>query len=97
MLAYQWGGDMLAVTKQAKKKLREILLDQTTNPKIAFRITPFCSEPTKFWLILDHEKEGDLIIENEGGRNILLANSSLAPELEGMVLDHNGLANTTLS
>ena len=88
---------MLAVTKQAKKKLSEILFDQTTNPKIAFRITPFFSEPTKFWLILDHEKEGDLIIENEGGRNILLANSSLAPELEGMVLDHNGLANTTLS
>ena len=88
---------MLAVTKKAKSKLREILLDQTTNPKIAFRITPFFSEPTKFWLILDHEKEGDLIIENEGGRNILLANSSLAPELEGMVLDHNGLANNTLS
>lgn len=97
MLAFKWGGDMLAVTKQAKKKLSEILFDQTTNPKIAFRITPFFSEPTKFWLILDHEKEGDLIIENEGGRNILLANSSLAPELEGMVLDHNGLANTTLS
>ena len=84
---------MLSVTKKAKNKLREVLLDQTTNPKIAFRITPFFSEPTKFWLILDHEKEGDLIIENEGGRNILLANSSLAPELEGMVLDHNGVTN----
>jgi hypothetical protein len=96
MSAFTWGGDMLTVTEQAKKKLREVLLDQTTNPKIAFRITPFFSEPTRFWLILDHETEGDLVIENEGGRNILLANSSLVPELEGMVLDHSGLANNTL-
>jgi Fe-S cluster assembly iron-binding protein IscA len=84
---------MLAVTSKAKKKLKEVLLDQTTNPRIAFRITPISLKPAKFWLILDHEKEGDLIIENEGGRNILFANSSLAPELEGMVLDHNGIAN----
>jgi Fe-S cluster assembly iron-binding protein IscA len=82
---------MLTVTSKAKKKLKEVLLDQTTNPKIAFRITPFSLRPTKFWLILDQEKEDDLIIENEGGRNILVANSSLAPELEGMVLDHSGI------
>jgi len=79
---------MITVTKKTKEKLKEALLEHTTNPKVAFRITPFFSKPTEFWLILDNEKEGDFVIENEGGRNLLLINSSLAPALEGMVLNH---------
>ena len=84
---------MLTLTDKAKKRLKELLLDQTTNPRIAFRITPLFSKPTKFWLILDYKNEGDLIIENEGGRNILVANFGLVHELEGMVLDHHGVTN----
>jgi len=84
---------MLAVTSQAKKKLREALQAQTANPKVAFRITPFLSEPTKFWLILDNEREDDYIIEKEGERTILLVNASLAPKLEGMLLDHQGVVH----
>ena len=82
---------MLTVTTQAKKKLKEALLEQTANPKVAFRITPFFSEPTKFWLILDNEREDDCVIEKEGDRAILLVNASLAPKLEGMLLDHQGV------
>lgn len=84
---------MLAVTPKAKKKLKEALLAQTANPKVAFRITPFFSEPTKFWLMLDSEREDDCVLEKEGGRTILLVNSSLAPKLRGMLLDHQGIAH----
>ena len=58
---------MLTLTTQAKEKLNEALLDQTTNPRIAFRITPFSLKPTKFWLILDNENKGAYVIENKGG------------------------------
>jgi len=79
---------MITVTKKAKEKLKEALLEHTTNPRLAFRITPIFSKPTRFWLVLDNEKEGDYVIENEEGRNLLFINSCLAPELEGMVLNH---------
>ena len=79
---------MITITKMAKEKLKEALLEHTTNPRLAFRITPFFSNPTKFCLLLDNEQEGDFVIENEEGRNLLLINPSLAPALEGMVLNH---------
>lgn len=79
---------MLTLTTQAKQKLNEALVDQTTNPRIAFRITTFSLKPKKFWLILDNENEGDYVIENKEGRSILFISSGLAPELDGMTLDH---------
>ena len=79
---------MITVTKKAQEKLKEALLEHTTNPRLAFRISSLFSKPTQFWLFLDNEQEGDFVIENEEGRNLLLINSSLAPELKGMVLNH---------
>lgn len=87
---------MLTLTTQAKEKLNEALLDETTNPRIAFRITSLSLKPTKFWLILDNENEGDYVIENKDGRSILLISSRLAPKLNGMILDHQELPNDAI-
>lgn len=79
---------MLTVTAKAKEKLKEALQKQTTDLEVAIRIIPSRSTPNRLELVLDKEKEGDQVVESEGGTKVLLIGSDLAPELEGMVIDH---------
>jgi Fe-S cluster assembly iron-binding protein IscA len=79
---------MLTVTDTAKGKLKEALQEQTTDPEVAIRIIPSRSTPNRLELVLDKEKEGDQVVESEGGTKVLLIGSDLAPELEGMVVDY---------
>ena len=81
---------MLTVTEKAKEKLKEALLqEQTTETKVAFRITPTHSMPDRLGIALDREKEGDQVVESEDGIKVLLVESDLAQKLEGMVLDYH--------
>jgi len=80
---------MLIVTPRAKEKLKEALLQEhTTDPEVAFRITPIPSMPNRLGIALDKGKEGDQVLESEEGIKVLLIRSDLAQELEGMVLDY---------
>ena len=80
---------MLEVTAKAKKKLKEALLEeQITDPEVTFRIIPVHSMPNRLGIALDKENKGDQVVKSEEGIKILLIESYLAQELEGMVLDY---------
>ena len=79
---------MLTVTAPAKEKLEEALQEQTTDPEVAIRIIASPSEPNRLALVLDKEKEGDQVVESEGGSKLLLIGPDLAPALDGLVIDH---------
>ncbi len=79
---------MLTVTTIAKEKFEEALQKHTTDPEIAIRIVSSPSKPNRLELVLDKEKEGDQIVETEGGRKVLLIESDLASALEETVVDY---------
>ena len=79
---------MLIITPRAKKKLKEVLKEWTTNPEVAIRVTPNNAVPNCLDLVLDKEKKGDQVVESEEGIKVLLIRSDVARGLEGMVLDY---------
>lgn len=79
---------MLTVTATAKRKLKEVLQEQATDPEVAIRITPSPAMPNKLELVLDKEKEGDQVVESEKGVKLLFITSELAAVLNGMVIDY---------
>jgi Fe-S cluster assembly iron-binding protein IscA len=80
---------MLEVTVRAREKLQEALLEeQTAVPQTIYRITPIPSMPNRLGIALDKEKRGDQVVKSEEGIKVLLVQSDLAQELEGMVLDY---------
>ncbi|MFQ5924614.1 MAG: HesB/IscA family protein [Dehalococcoidia bacterium] len=79
---------MLTVTATAKEKLKEALQVQATDPEVAIRIIASPSDPNRLELVLDNEREGDQVVESEGGIKVLLVGPDIAPTLEGMVIDH---------
>jgi len=79
---------MLTVTANAKEKLKEALQEQTTDLEVAIRIIPSPSMQNQLQLVLDKEREGDQVVEGEGGTKVLLIGSDLAPALEGVVIDY---------
>lgn len=82
-------GIMLIVTPIAKKKLKKALLEeQVTDPEVIFRITPVHSMPSRLGISLDKENKDDQVVKSEEGMKVLLIESNLAHELEGMVLDY---------
>ena len=82
-------GIMLIVTPIAKKKLKKALLEeQATDPGVIFRITPVHSMPSRLGIALDKENKDDQVVKSEEGMKVLLIESNLAHELEGMVLDY---------
>jgi Fe-S cluster assembly iron-binding protein IscA len=82
-------GIMLIVTPIAKEKLKKALLEeQATDPEVIFRITPVHSMPNRLGIALDKENKDDQVVKSEEGTKVLLIESSLAHELEGMVLDY---------
>ena len=81
---------VLTVTPIAKEKLRETLQSLAINPDMAFRIIASPSMPDHFELILDKERKGDQIIQDENGMRILLVESNLVSNLERVVVNYQG-------
>ena len=80
---------MLEVTARAREKLQEALLEeQTAVPQTTYRITPIPSMPNRLGIALDKEKRGDQVVKSSEGVKVLLVQSDLAQDLEGMVLDY---------
>ena len=80
---------MLEVTARAREKLQEALLEEETAvPQTTYRITPIPSMPNRLGIALDKEKRGDQVVKSKEGVKVLLVQSDLAQELEGMVLDY---------
>jgi len=75
------------VTATAKEKLEEALQVQTTDPEVAISIIASPSGPNRLEWVLDEEKEGDEVVETEGGIKVLLIEPDLAPALDGLVID----------
>jgi len=79
---------MLRVTAEAKEKLEGTLQESTKDPEVAVRVLASPSKPGKYGFTLDKEKEGDQAVKSKEGLKVLLIQSDLAQELEGMVLDY---------
>ena len=80
---------MLIVTSLAKEKLRNALLEeQISDPEVIFRITPVHSMPNRLGIALDKENKNDRVVKSKEGMKVLLIETNLAQELEGMVLDY---------
>lgn len=79
---------MFTVTSKAKEKLKEALQEQTTDPEVAVRIIHSPSTPGQLKLVLGKEREGDQVVKDEEGIDVLFIGSDLAPGLEGRVLDY---------
>lgn len=80
---------MLEVTARAREKLQEALFEEETAvPQTTYRIAPIPSMPSRLGIALDREKRGDQVVKSEEGIKVLLVQSELAQELEGMVLDY---------
>jgi len=85
---------MLEVTARAKEKLKEALLEeQIRDPEVTFRITPMHSMPNHLGIALDKGSKGDQVLKSNEGIKILLIDSDLAQELEGMILDYRKTSN----
>ena len=85
---------MLEVTARAKEKLKEALLEeQIRDPEVTFRITPIHSMLNRLGIALDKGSKGDQVLKSKEGIKILLINSDLAQELEGMILDYRETSN----
>ena len=79
---------MLTVTAIALEKLKETLLEHSTNPEVAIRVTLSPSMPKQLDLILDKERRGDKVVESREGTKVLFIQANLALKLEGLVLDY---------
>ena len=85
---------MLEVTARAREKLQEALLgEQAAVPQTTYRITPIPSMPNRLGIALDKEKRGDQVVKSKEGIKVLLVQSDLAQELEGMVLDYQATSS----
>jgi Fe-S cluster assembly iron-binding protein IscA len=80
-------GDVLTVTPAAAERLKEAILAKTADPDLCFRLIPSPTKPSQLKMTLDRQKEGDLVVEKEGVR-ILVISPEMVPELRGMVIDY---------
>ena len=79
---------MLRVTVEAKEKLELALQESTKDPEVAVRVFASPSKPGKYGFTFGKEKEGDQVVKSKEGVKVLLIQSDLAQELEGMILDY---------
>ena len=79
---------MFTVTNTAKKKLKQTLEKEASEPDMAVRLMPSKSESGKFGIALDKEKHGDQVVEDQNGKKVLLIESELASSLEGVTFDY---------
>ena len=75
---------MITVTEDAKRVLKNILIDSEADPEKGLRLLP--SPDGKFVLALDTELHGDLVIEYEGYK-VLLIGIEYVKILDGKTID----------
>ena len=78
---------MLTITTTAKEKLQEIF-KKNTNPEVSIRIIASSSKPNMFDLVYDKKKEGDQVVKNEEGIDVLIIEPDVAHSLEGKIIDY---------
>lgn len=76
---------MLVVTERAKEELRAVLSDGVDEPELSLRLVA-SGAPGQFGLVPDMEKEGDLVVEHEGIK-VLLIDEELSALLETVTID----------
>ena len=79
---------MLSVTSLAKEKLKEALNTEKKEENTFIRIAPSSTASGGIGFILDREKHGDEIIEDDSGQKLILLGADMAPLLNGMLLDY---------
>lgn len=78
---------MITVTERAKQTLKKALATTgVDDPGIGLRLTPIAKG--EFQLVLDGEKEGDLVVEHEGSK-VLLVGEQISRALEGKTIDRD--------
>lgn len=79
---------MLTVTKRAKARLAEAIRQQTEDPNKAIRLilAPSLFSPIAF--ILDEQEEGDQVVKDEDGDNVLLLGPSVGAALDDSIIDY---------
>jgi Fe-S cluster assembly iron-binding protein IscA len=82
------GSDMIAITEKAKEQLEKTLRGNTVDHQKAMRIVTTASSERPLGFILDEEDEGDLVVESEEGKSVLLIGPALGAALEGTVIDY---------
>ena len=75
---------MLTVSEPARQILKNLLDINAQNSEDCLRITR--TEDSELTLMIDREKEGDNIVEQEGSK-VLLVDSPLAAEMKDITLD----------
>ena len=77
---------MLKVTDKAKQEIKRLLRSKTDDPNDCVRIS-LSVGGERLFMSIDKQKNGDKIVKDETGKNILLVNSDLSPSLEGKIFD----------
>lgn len=75
---------MLTVTENAKKELKRTLLARTDDSEKALRLK--LKEPGQLGLVLDKEREGDRVVEQDGFK-VLLVGSDIAELYKDVTID----------
>jgi len=75
---------VLTVTEGARQNLKETLLSFTDNREMGLRLS--MTEPGRFGLALDKEREGDQVVEHEG-LNVLFIGLDMVDALQGTTID----------
>ena len=78
---------ILAVTPAAVSKLRQELQTRAIDSASGFRLVVSPLKPGQLRMVIDRDREGDFILENEGTR-ILLLSPDVATIMKGMTLDY---------
>jgi len=79
---------MIAITEKAKEKLEKALREKSLDTHKAIRIVTTASSESPLGFILDEEDEGDLVVEGEEGKSVLLIGPALGAALDGTVIDY---------
>ena len=79
---------MLTVTDIALEKLVLTLRELTDDPERAIRIVPSPTIPEHLDLIIDTEREGDVVMADEEGARALLVGADMVEPLGDKIIDY---------
>lgn len=83
---------MLTVSESAKRRLKDILVAHSDDPRLGVRLV--LEMPGQLGLALGVEELGDQVVEHEGSKVLLVA-SGLEPVVEGVTLDVENTSDGT--
>jgi Fe-S cluster assembly iron-binding protein IscA len=85
--AGELGNGMLTVTPAALEKLKQELEARNVGPASCFRLVVSPLKPGQLRMVIDRDREGDCILEDDGTR-ILLLSPDVATLMKGATLDY---------